>query len=77
MATGDDKLEAGVQPQDSPVERLRRWEAHGAVWRIASRSPTLLTVSLLQCDGGTEVDTIVSSDPELFAFVGDRSASDE
>jgi len=77
MAVTEGKQATGGYPQEPPVERLRRWEAHGAVWRIASRTPTLLTVTLLQCDGGTEVDTIVSSDPELFAFVGDRSASDE
>jgi hypothetical protein len=62
--------------EGSPVEALRRWEAMGAVWRVTSRTTSQLTISLLRCDGGEEVETFVSSDSDLLEFVGDRSASD-
>lgn len=61
----------------SAVERLRRWEAMGAIWRVTSRTPTQLTVSLLTCDGGEEVGRVVSGDPDLLAFVAGRSGSDD
>jgi hypothetical protein len=61
----------------SPIDTLLRWEARGAVWRVTSRTSSQVTVSLLSCDGGEEVDTIVSADPHLFRFTAERSASDE
>jgi hypothetical protein len=36
-----------------------------------------VTVLLLSCDGGEEIDTVVSDDPSLFRFTAERSASDE
>jgi hypothetical protein len=63
--------------EGSPVEALRRWEAMGAVWRVTARTGSRLTISLLRCDGGEEVETLVSSDSDLLEFVGDRSASDQ
>lgn len=61
----------------SPVEKLRRWEQMGGVWRIASETSSQVTVSLLRCDGGEEVERLVSDDPGLIAFVAGRSASDD
>ncbi|KUI21994.1 hypothetical protein AU195_06740 [Mycobacterium sp. IS-1496] len=57
------------------VEELQRWEDSGAVWTVVSRSADRVTVALLRCDGGEEVDRFVSSDPDLLRFVGDRSDS--
>lgn len=54
------------------VEELRRWEDSGAVWTVVSRTPDRLTIALLRCDGGEEVDRFASSDPDLRRFVGDR-----
>lgn len=62
-----------VSPESSPVERLRRWEDAGAVWRVASEGSAGLTIALLRCDGGEEVDRLVSADPDLVAFVRARS----
>jgi predicted ArsR family transcriptional regulator len=67
---------AGREP-GSPVERLRRWEDMGAVWRVLARTPSNVTVSMLSCDAGEEMDRLVSDDPLLLAFIGDRDASDE
>jgi hypothetical protein len=36
-----------------------------------------VTVALLRCDGGEEVDRFTSDDPRLLAFVGDRLSSAE
>ena len=44
------------------VERLSRWLAAGGGWRVIVRTPSGLTVALLTCDGGEEMDRIVSSD---------------
>lgn len=73
----EEPASAPTYRSDSPVEKLRRWEELGAVWRIASRTSSHLTVSLLSCDGGEEIDTVFSDDPRLFGFVAGRSASDE
>jgi len=61
-----------VSSESSPVERLRRWEDAGAVWRVVSEASSGLTIALLRCDGGEEVDRLVCDDPDLVAFVRAR-----
>ncbi len=61
----------------SPVEILRRWEQGGAVWRVVSRTDTRLEVALMTCTAAETVERINSADPELLAFVGDRSSSED
>ncbi len=56
------------------VDRLLRWEAFGAVWRVVERDGERLTVALCRCDGGEEVERLTSADPALRAFVADRAA---
>ncbi|WP_067603444.1 hypothetical protein [Nocardiopsis listeri] len=56
-------------PENPQARALLRWEEHGAPWRVAERTPTSVTVSLLTCDDGTEMDRLVSSDPEFLALV--------
>ncbi|HJE61852.1 MAG TPA: hypothetical protein K8V84_25565 [Nocardiopsis listeri] len=56
-------------PENPQAGALLRWEEHGAPWRVVERTPTSATVSLLTCDDGTEVDRLVSSDPEFLALV--------
>ncbi|MGE2712785.1 hypothetical protein ACQI4L_01875 [Mycolicibacterium litorale] len=57
------------------VEELIRWQDSGAVWTVVSRTPDRVTVALLRCDGGEEVDRFVSCDPAVLRFVGDRADS--
>lgn len=57
------------------VAELVRWEDSGALWSVVSRSPGRLTVALMTCDGGEEVDRFESADPAVLSFVGDRSSS--
>ncbi len=51
------------------VERLTRWQAAGGGWRVIAHTPSHLTVALLTCDGGEEMERIVSSDPSFVAYV--------
>ncbi|HET7667320.1 MAG TPA: hypothetical protein VFK56_14880 [Mycobacterium sp.] len=56
---------------------LQRWEDSGAVWEVIARSRRSVTVGLLRCDGGEEVDRFTSDDPRLLEFIGDRRSSEE
>ena len=60
-----------------PVEELRRWEDSGAHWQVVSRTADRLTIALLRCDGGEEVERLVSDDAALLAFVGVRDRSED
>ena len=56
---------------------LQRWQDSGPVWEVISRKGDGVTVALLRCDGGEEVDRFTSDDPRLLAFIGDRQSSAE
>ena len=58
------------------VEALRRWEDFGAVWRVVDRDADQVTIGLFRCDVGEEVERLVSADPEVAAFVEDRTSPD-
>ena len=64
-------------PQDDAVDTLLRWTAAGATWKVLHRTASEATVALCRCDGGEEVERITSRDPDLLAYVGDRSSSEE
>ncbi len=74
---GDDPVSDAPIRQSSPVDQLRRWEDSGAVWRVVPGTASRLTISFLTCDGGEEVDRLVSDDPALREFVGARSSSED
>ena len=59
------------------VAELQRWEDYGAVWSVVSRKPDRVTVALLRCDGGEEVDRFTSDDPRLLVYIGQRFSSME
>ena len=56
---------------------FQRWQDSGAVWEVISRRGGSVTVALLRCDGGEEVDRFTSDDPRLLDFIGDRQSSAE
>ncbi|QKT08106.1 hypothetical protein HUN08_13605 [Gordonia sp. X0973] len=62
---------------DEPVEILRRWADSGGIWRVLGSSGPALVIGLLRCDGGEEIDRIVSAQPALLDFVGGRRSSDD
>jgi hypothetical protein len=57
------------------IAELQRWQDAGAVWEVISRKGGSVTVALLRCDGGEEVDRFTSDDPRLLDFIGDRLSS--
>lgn len=57
------------------VAELQRWEDSGAVWSVVSRRPDRVTVALLRCDAGEEVDRFTSDDPRLLDYIGARVSS--
>lgn len=57
------------------VAELQRWEDSGAVWSVVSRRPGRVTVALLRCDAGEEVDRFTSDDPRLLDYIGQRVSS--
>ncbi len=59
------------------VAELQRWEDSGAVWSVLSRKHGRVTVALLRCDGGEEVDRFTSDDPRLLDYIGPRLSSTE
>jgi hypothetical protein len=59
------------------VAELQRWEDAGAVWSVVERKRDRVTVALLRCDGGEEVDRFTSNDPYLLDYIGERLGSTE
>jgi hypothetical protein len=59
------------------VAELQRWEDAGAVWSVLARKKDRVTVALLRCDGGEEVDRFTSDDPRLLDYIGERFTSAE
>ena len=68
---------SGETADQDLVAELRRWQDAGAVWQVISKTSQWVTIGLLRCDGGEEVDRFTSSDPRLLNFIGDRLSSSE
>ena len=58
------------------LEALRRWETGGATWRVLAREAGLVDVALLTCDAGEQVGRLRSAEPDVLAYVGERTRSD-
>jgi hypothetical protein len=56
------------------VAELVRWQDAGAVWEVVARTSRGVTIALLRCDGGEEVDRFTSDDGRLLDFVRHRLA---
>jgi len=59
------------------VAEIQRWQDSGAVWEVISRRGDTVTIALLRCDGGEEMDRFTSDDARLLDFIGDRQSSEE
>ena len=62
---------------EDPIAVLSRWEAAGAVWRVVARDGNAVTIALCQCDGGTEVSRLTSTDPRVDDYLAGRTRSDD
>jgi hypothetical protein len=56
------------------VAELVRWEEAGATWQVIGRTAHGVTIAMLRCDGGEEVDRFTSDDPALLQFIRQRPA---
>ena len=56
---------------DDPVEVLKRWEDHGAIWRVESLADDRAVVLMCTCYG-EPVERLESSDPHLLDFIRSR-----
>jgi hypothetical protein len=59
------------------VAELQRWEDSGAIWSVVSRKNDQVTIALLRCDGGEEVDRFTSSEQRLLDYIGERLSNSE
>jgi hypothetical protein len=71
MPTGDSRASA----DRDFVAELCRWEDSGAGWQIVARTKSRVTIALMRCDGGEEVDRFTSDDPKVLEFVTARQRS--
>ncbi len=55
------------------VATVRRWETAGGTWRVVERSDQTIVLGLFSCDGGEEMERLVSSDPDLARFVDEAA----
>jgi hypothetical protein len=55
------------------VAELIRWQDAGATWQLVAQTSRGVTIALLRCDGGEEVDRFTSDDPRLREFVARRA----
>jgi hypothetical protein len=69
------KENSGGDADRDLVGELQRWEDAGACWRLISRNRGGVTIGLMRCDGGEEVERFMSDDPRLLDFLGDRLTS--
>lgn len=60
--------------EKNPAEVITRWEQFGGAWRILHRTTDSVTVSLTRCDGGEEVQRLVSGDPVFFTWLDEHTA---
>lgn len=58
------------------LEQLKRWTTAGGEWRVIARSATSVTVALLTCDEGEEMERIVSSDSAFATYVESRAVNE-
>ncbi len=63
------------QMAEPPLDTLKRWEEHGAVWRAQSVTETEAVVDLCTCTG-EPVEQLRSSDPALLRYLRGRARSD-
>ena len=68
-------MDAGYDRGD--LETLRRWEAAGGSWYVSSSTDDVVTVSLCRCDGGEEVERLVSRDRDLVRYAASRASSED
>ncbi|MFM9378121.1 hypothetical protein [Gordonia sp. VNK21] len=57
------------------LDRLLRWEESGALWQVLGPVGETVTVSLRTCDGGEEMDRLISSADDVLRLCRSRRRS--
>ena len=73
----EDGTEDAGRTGDELVRALDRWQSSGAVWRVTQRRLSGVTVALLRCDGGEEVEQLTSDAPSWLTFLDGRDSSED
>jgi hypothetical protein len=68
-------LQTGSE-RGTAVEKLRRWQASGGIWRVMSRTSSGVSVAFLTCDAGEEIDRLTFEGAEVLHYIGARSTSE-
>jgi hypothetical protein len=76
-AAHDVDSQKGSGMRDDTVAQLHRWQESGGRWRVLARGTDTVTIALLTCDTGEEVDRMSSASPALFAYLGERDSSED
>jgi hypothetical protein len=58
------------------VQTLQRWRDAGAAWRVVGRQGRRVTVALLRCDAGEEVERLTSESPAWVAYLETHAGSE-
>jgi hypothetical protein len=58
------------------VERVRRWEDSGAIWRVLHLRADGVSMVFCRCDGSEIVDRWFSTDPRLRIYLDGRTSND-
>lgn len=61
--------EPARESRPAVLELLQDWQEAGAHWQVIGWQRTEVTVALLRCDGGEEVDRVTSTDPAVIAHL--------
>lgn len=59
------------------IDKLERWTLSGAQWRVLQRTAGQVTIAMITCTGGEEVDRFTSSDAALLGWLGERHSSED
>jgi hypothetical protein len=59
-------------PTPSALDDLRRWQDSGGQRRVLVRTPGNLQIALLTCSAGEEMTRLVTRNPEVLEFIGER-----
>ncbi|MCL2541198.1 MAG: asparaginase [Nocardioidaceae bacterium] len=58
-----------VEAPSPDLERILRWERQGGEWQVLTTGADAVTVALMRCDAGEEIDRLTSSAPDVLRHV--------
>lgn len=65
----------GERTARETLAALERWSAFGGVWRVLDSDARSASVSLRRCDGGEEVERLVTEDAVVLEYLAAHPSS--